>query len=59
VTSALSRTTDLLARRAGWFVVLAWLLFALTILAYLAIGIGSGINLTYHPMHERATYDRA
>ena len=59
ITGVLSRTTGLLTKRAGWFVFLAWLLFALTIPACLAIGVGSSINLTYHPLHEGAPYDRA
>jgi hypothetical protein len=55
----LSWTTGLLTRRAGWFVFLAWLLLALTVLAAFAIGVTASINLTYHPLHETATYDRA
>ena len=59
MTGALSRTTGLLTRRAGWFVFLAWLLFALTAFSCLAIGVGSSINLKYHSLHEGAPFDRA
>jgi len=58
-TGAESQATGLPTRRAGWFVFLAWLLLVLTILAYVSIGIGAGIGLTYHPLHERAPHDRA
>jgi hypothetical protein len=57
--AAQSLLPNFLRRKAVWFVVTAWLLLVLTVLAYLTSGVGAAINAFYHPQHEWAAYDRA
>jgi uncharacterized membrane protein YhaH (DUF805 family) len=59
MTTVQSAISSQLSRRAGWYVIVAWLLFLLTILACLTVGVGSAINAFYHPQHEWANYERA
>jgi hypothetical protein len=59
MTTVQSAIHSQLSRRAGWFVIVAWLLFLLTILGCLTVGVGAAINAFYHPQHEWASYDRA
>lgn len=45
-------------RRAGLFVVAAWVLLLATVPIAILVGISVGINLTYHPFHRAAPFDR-